>query len=113
MECSRVVAQSYGNTLLAQYSLARAFQGLERWDEALAEFAPLADSADNYLRVGAAIEMSVIYGKKKDFAGEARTLNQHAYLFDPKMQPPEDLAVSFNNRCHAYMELLGEACRKL
>ena len=112
MECTRVVAQSYGNTLLAHYSLARAFQGLGRWDEALAEFAPVADSADNYLRVGAAIEMSVIYGKKKDFAGEARTLNEHAYLFDPKMQPPEDLAVSFNNRCHAYMEL-GELQKAL
>jgi hypothetical protein len=111
-ECSRVVTQSYGNTLLAHYSLARAYEGLERWDEALAEFAPLADSADNYLRVGAAIEMSVIYGKKKDFAGEARILNQHAYLFDPNMQPPEDLAVSFNNRCHAYMEL-GELQKAL
>jgi tetratricopeptide (TPR) repeat protein len=111
-ECSRVVAQSYGNTPLAHYSLARAYQGLGHWDEALAEFAPLAESADNYLRVGAAIEMSVIYGIKKDFAGEARSLNQHAYLFDPKMQPAEDLAVSFNNRCHAYMEL-GELQKAL
>ncbi len=104
-ECARVIQQSYGNTLLSHYSLARAFEGLEQWDPALSEFALVADSADNYLRVGAAIEMSLIYGsKKKDFAGELASLNQHAYLFDAQMQPPEDLAISFNNRCYAYME---------
>jgi len=81
-------------------------RGLGAMDPALSEFALVADSADNYLRVGAAIEMSLIYGsKKRDFAGELVSLNRHAYLFDAQMQPPVDLAISFNNRCHAYMEL--------
>ena len=105
-ECTRVLRQSYGKTLLAHFSLARAYEGVEQWDAALAEYALVADSADNYLRVGAAIEMSLLYGSKKnDPAAELASLNQHAYLFDARMQPPDDLAISFNNRCHAYMQL--------
>jgi tetratricopeptide (TPR) repeat protein len=105
-ECHRVLQQSYGNTLLSHYSLARAYEGLEQWDAALAEYTIVADSADNYLRVGAATEISLIYGSKKhDAAAELASLNQHPYLFDAKMQPPVDLAASFNNRCYAYMQL--------
>jgi tetratricopeptide (TPR) repeat protein len=112
-ECQRVLQQSNGNTLLSHYSLARAYEGLEQWDAALAEFNIVADSADNYLRVGAATEMSLIYGSKKhDPAAELTSLNEHPYLFDDRMQPPVDLAVSFNNRCYAYMQL-GELERAL
>jgi hypothetical protein len=31
--------------------------------------------------------------------------NGHAYLFDEKEQKKEDLAISYNNRCYAHMQL--------
>ena len=56
--------------------------------------------------------MSYILGQKNDFAGELASLNQHAYLFDEALQPPGDLAVSYNNRCFAHMKL-GELQKAL
>lgn len=103
-ECTRVI-QANNNYLDPQYFLGRSYEGLEQWDTALAVYEPVASSADNSFRVGAAIWMSVDYGKKHDFAGELKSLNEHGYLFDTHMQESDDLAAAFNNRCHALMEL--------
>jgi hypothetical protein len=32
-------------------------------------------------------------------------MNSHPYLFDAALQSQDDLAVAFNNRCYAYMQL--------
>ena len=103
-ECSRVI-QANNNYVDPQYFLGRAYEILQQWDNALVVFEPVALSADNWRRVGAAISMSVEYGKKKDYAGELKSLNEHGYLFDTPMQAADDLAAAYNNRCHALMEL--------
>lgn len=72
---------------------------------ALAEYGIVTDSANNFFRGEAAIEMSVIHGVKRDFSGELASLDSHPYLFDASLQAPDDLAVSYNNRCYAYMKL--------
>jgi membrane associated rhomboid family serine protease/tetratricopeptide (TPR) repeat protein len=103
-ECTRVIDNN-GNYLQSHYWRARAYEGLEKWDSAMADLGPIADSSDNWFRVGAAIELSVVYGKKNDAAGQLASMQSHPYLFDPDLQPPDDLAVAYNNRCYAYMQL--------
>jgi tetratricopeptide (TPR) repeat protein len=103
-ECTRML-EANNHYLDLQYFLGRTYEGLQQWDTALAVYEPVALSADNSFRVGAAIWMSVDYGKKNDFAGELKSLNEHGYLFDTYMQQPDDLAAAYNNRCHALMQL--------
>ena len=103
-ECSDLIDGS-GNYFQTHYWRAKAYEGLGQWDASLADFAPLADGANNWLRVGAALDMSYELGQKQDFAGELAELNSHGYLFDEKLQSADDLAVSYNNRCFAYMKL--------
>lgn len=103
-ECTRVLEEK-GNYMEAHYTRARSYEAMHAWDAALADFAPIAAGANNWYRVGAAVDMSYIYGEKHDFAGQLASMNQHAYLFDAALQAPDDLAVAFNNRCYAYMQL--------
>jgi tetratricopeptide (TPR) repeat protein len=103
-ECTRVL-ETNNHYLDPQEFLARSYEGLQQWDTALAIHEPVALSADNSFRVGAAIGMSVDYGHKNDFAGELKSLNEHAFVFNTRMQEADDLAVVYNNRCHALMEL--------
>jgi tetratricopeptide (TPR) repeat protein len=110
-ECTGLIDGS-DNYLQSHYWRAKAYEGLRQWDASLADFGPVADSANNWFRVGAALDMSYIYGQKSDFAGELASMNAHPYLFDAALQPPEDLAVSYNNRCFAYMKL-GELQKAL
>lgn len=102
-ECTRV-QQANNNFDAVQFYLGRSYGGLQQWDTALSVLGPVALGADNY-RVSAAVWMSVAYGNKRDFAGELKSLNEHGYIFDTRNQERDDLAVAFNNRCHALMEL--------
>jgi hypothetical protein len=56
--------------------------------------------------------MSFDYGQKADYAGQLASMNAHAFLFDSEIQPAEDLAPAYNNRCFAYMKL-GELQKAL
>jgi hypothetical protein len=103
-ECTSLI-ENNGNYIQTHYWLAKAYEGLEQWDASLAQFGPIADSSYNWLRVGAALDMSYILGTKHDFTGELASLNGHPYLFDASLQSRADLAVSYNNRCFAYMKL--------
>jgi hypothetical protein len=103
-ECTRLI-DGNGNFLQSHYWRALSYEQLHDWDAALADFGPIADGSNNWFRVGAAIEMSVIYGARHDFAGQLASMNSHPYLFDPALQSQDDLAVAFNNRCYAYMQL--------
>jgi hypothetical protein len=102
-ECTRV-QQANNNFDAVQYYLGRSYEGLGQWDTALSVLAPVALGADDY-RHSAAVQMSIDYGKKNDFAGELKSLNEHDFLFDTRNQDSDDLAVAFNNRCHAFMQL--------
>jgi tetratricopeptide (TPR) repeat protein len=102
--CTRLI-DGNGNYVGAHFWRAEAYEQMHDWNAALTDLAPIADGAGNWFRVGAAIDMSVIYGDMHDPAGQLRSMNQHPYLFDPALQSPDDLAVAFNNRCYAYMQL--------
>lgn len=103
-ECKSLI-EGGGNYLQTHYWLAKAYEGMGQWDASIAEFTPAAESADNWFRVGAALDMSYDYGQKGDFAGQVAEMNHYSFLFDARMQPPHDLAVAYNNRCYALMQL--------
>lgn len=103
-ECSSLIERN-GNYMQTHYWRAKAFERLGRWDESIDDFSPAADSADNWFRVGAALDMSYDFGQKGDYAGQLASMNQYPYLFDSTLQPPHDLAVAYNNRCFARMKL--------
>jgi len=103
-ECT-LVLNTYGDSLSAHYYRARANEALQNWDASLAEFEPIAEGEGNFIRVGAAIDMAHINALRGKYAEELRILDKYSYLFDESMQPPEDLAVSYNNRCFAFMKL--------
>jgi tetratricopeptide (TPR) repeat protein len=102
--CNTLI-EGHGNYLESHYWRGKAYEGLGQWDASIADFSPVAESANNWFRVGAALDMSYDYGQKGDFAGQLASMNQHPYLFDDRIQPPHDLAVSYNNRCFALMQL--------
>jgi hypothetical protein len=56
--------------------------------------------------------MDHIHALRGDYAGSLAVLNKYTYFFDESMQPADDLAMSFNNRCFAYMKL-GQLQRAL
>jgi tetratricopeptide (TPR) repeat protein len=103
-ECTRLI-EGNGNYIQTHYWRAKAYENLDELDEALADYGPIADKGNSWFGVGAAIAMSVIYGKKNDFAGQLASMNKHSYVFDPATQTSDDLAVAYNNRCFAYMKL--------
>jgi tetratricopeptide (TPR) repeat protein len=103
-ECTALI-ESNGNYMQSHYWRGKAYEGLGQWDASIGDFSPVADSADNWFRVGAALDMSYDFGQKGDFAGQLASMNRYPYLFDPALQPPHDLAVAYNNRCFAYMKL--------
>jgi tetratricopeptide (TPR) repeat protein len=103
-ECTSLI-ESNGNYIQTHYWRAKAYEGLHQWDASIADFSPVADSANNWFRVGAALDMSFDFGQKGDYAGQLASMNSYQYLFDERLQPPHDLAVAYNNRCFAYMKL--------
>jgi tetratricopeptide (TPR) repeat protein len=103
-ECTALI-EGNGNYMQTHYWRGKAYEGLGQWDASIEDFTPVADSADNWFRVGAALDMSYDFGQKGDFAGQLASMNRYPYLFDPGLQPPHDLAVAYNNRCFAYMKL--------
>jgi tetratricopeptide (TPR) repeat protein len=102
--CTALI-EANGNYMQTHYWRAKAYEGLGQWDASIQDFTPVAESADNWFRVGAALDMSYDYGQKGDFGGQLASMNRYPYLFDEKMQPPHDLAVAYNNRCFALMKL--------
>jgi tetratricopeptide (TPR) repeat protein len=103
-ECTNLI-DGTGNYLITHYWRAKAYEGLKQWDAALADFSPVADGSENWYRVGAALDMSHVLAQKHDYAGVLASLNGHPWLYDASLQSPDDLAVSYNNRCFAYMKL--------
>ena len=107
--CTEAIART--GSVPAHYWRGVVRQTLGRMDEAVADYTVVADSDDG-LRSLAAIAISYIYASRKDLQRSLSALDKYAYLFDAQTQRPEDLAVSYNNRCYDYMEL-GELKRAL
>ncbi len=97
--------------IAARYWRGAAFHELKRYDEAASDMTVVAESADTW-RVSAAIELSMIYFDRKDNKGALDVLNKYRYLYDSKVAQAQSMAIAFNNRCYAYMEL-GELQKAL
>ncbi len=94
-----------GDDMQTRFWRAKSYRAGGQNDAALKDFSIVADSQNRHFRTSAAIDVSVIYGDRKDMVSMLESLNSHAYLFDEKGQSEEDLAISYNNRCYAHMQL--------
>jgi Domain of unknown function (DUF4034) len=97
----------------ARYTRARSYDGLKNYQAALADFAPIAeDGSENYIRWASVIEMEHINALLGKYAVELEIFEKYPFVFDASLQPPDDLAIAYNNRCFAYMKL-GELNKAL
>lgn len=101
--CSRSM-DDLKDVLPAHYWRGVAYRDKGDADAALRDFTIVADSRSNF-RTSAAIYMSMIYFGRGDAKGALNVLNGYGYLYDPDVSGRQDVAVSYNNRCYAYMQL--------
>jgi tetratricopeptide (TPR) repeat protein len=71
----------------------------------LRDFGVVAESQNDDLRSAAAIDLSMIYFGRNDNKSALDVLNRYKYLYDPQSSGKQNVAVSYNNRCYAYMQL--------
>ncbi|WP_235777040.1 tetratricopeptide repeat protein [Rhizobium mesoamericanum] len=102
-ECAEL-ASDQENGMSARYWRGSAFRELHDDDNAIKEFSAVAAS-ENSWRASAAIGLSMIYFGRNDNPSALNVLNKYDYLYDLKLTDRGDVAVAFNNRCYAYMEL--------
>jgi tetratricopeptide (TPR) repeat protein len=88
----------------ARYWRGMAYRDAGNMDAALNDFAGVADS-EGYFSASAAIMMSTILFDRNDNQGALDILNKYAFLYDPYRTSRSDVAVAYNNRCYAYMQL--------
>jgi tetratricopeptide (TPR) repeat protein len=108
--CTRAIEDGTGN-MQARYWRGAVYRDLGKMDAALRDFTVVADSQDN-LRTSAAIDMSMVHFNRNDVQSALNVLNKYTYLYDLKTDTKADIAVSYNNRCYAYMQL-GELTKAL
>jgi tetratricopeptide (TPR) repeat protein len=108
--CDQAVAHQPGN-LYAHYWRGYVLRDMGRADDALRDLTLVADS-DSAFRSGAVIDMSMIHFNRNDNQAALDLLNKYTYLYDPAKTSRSSVAVGFNNRCYAYMEL-GELRKAL
>jgi tetratricopeptide (TPR) repeat protein len=101
--CGRIIKDDPGN-MTTRYWRGMAYFKVTRLDDAIADMTVVADSNDD-LRASAAIAMSVLYTDRGDVKGSLDVLNKYPYLYNPDTSSRSDVAVSYNNRCYAYMQL--------
>jgi tetratricopeptide (TPR) repeat protein len=101
--CAKAMGDSPG-VLQAHYWRGVAYRDKGDADAALRDLTIVADS-ENDLRTSAAIDISMIYFGRGDNRSALNVLNDHKYLYDPDTSSRQDIAVSYNNRCYAYMQL--------
>ncbi|NEJ86273.1 hypothetical protein GR223_09990 [Rhizobium leguminosarum] len=109
-ECSRMIADPM-STIEARYWRGLVYQAMKDDEKAIKDLTEVANSQEDR-RAGAAIELSMIYFNRKDNKGALDVLNRYPYLYDTDVTAKDDVAVSYNNRCYAYMEL-GELQKAL
>ncbi|HLW90388.1 MAG TPA: tetratricopeptide repeat protein, partial [Roseiarcus sp.] len=107
--CARAVEET--GSLRARYWRGRTLREMGNPDAALPDFIAVADSED-YYRSYAAIEVSMIYFNRHNDQSALDALNKYAYLYDVEATGKSDVAVAYNNRCYAYMQL-GELKKAL
>ena len=88
----------------ARFWRARAYEAVQKPDLALPDYQRVAASGSRF-RSAAAIDISVIYGRKNDMPAMLKALDSYHYLYDPATEDREDIAIAYNNRCYARMHL--------
>jgi tetratricopeptide (TPR) repeat protein len=108
--CNKAIEDQRDN-LQARYWRGVAYRDSGQIDAALSDLAAVSGSESNF-RASAAIRMSMIYFNRKDDKGALDVLNKYTYLYNPNTTSRDDVAVAYNNRCYAYMQL-GELRKAL
>jgi tetratricopeptide (TPR) repeat protein len=108
--CSKAIEDQRDN-LQARFLRGVAYQNSGRIDAALSDLAIVAGSESNF-RASAAITMSMIFFNRNNDKDALDVLNKYTYLYDPITTSKDDVAVAYNNRCYAYMQL-GEMRKAL
>jgi tetratricopeptide (TPR) repeat protein len=90
--------------LQAHYWRGLSYRSLGDQQAALRDLHIVAGSGSSY-RSYAAIDMSMLYFNRNDNKAALTVLNQYTYLYNPNVTASEDVAVAYNNRCYAYMQL--------
>ena len=90
--------------LQARYWRGMTYLSLNKTDDGLQDFTVVANSEDDR-RTQAAIQMSVIYDNIQEFQRSLDVLNKYTFLYDTNTQSKDNITVSYNNRCYAYMQL--------
>jgi len=88
----------------ARYWRGATYREMGRTDDALKDLIAVADSEGSF-RTSAAIDISMIYFKRDDNRSALEILNKYQYLYDPDLNYRYQIAVAYNNRCYAYMQL--------
>lgn len=109
-ECSQITADPQ-SAVEARYWRGLVYQAMKNDEKAIEDLTEVANSQDDR-RAQAAIELSMIYFNRKDNKGALDLLNRYPYLYDTRVTAKDNVAVSYNNRCYAYMEL-GELQKAL
>lgn len=94
----------YGSHMESYFWRGMVYKALGRPDDELNDMTIVA-AQDSPVRASAAIEISVIYGNRGDPAGMLKIFDKYAFLFDERGQEKSNLAVAFNNRCYARMQV--------
>lgn len=88
----------------AVYWRGKAYDQLGQPDLALADLTRSADQ-EGYFSAYAAIAMTMIYFKRNDDPDALKVLNKYQFLYDPNRTSKSEVAVAYNNRCYAHMQL--------
>jgi tetratricopeptide (TPR) repeat protein len=109
--CTKAI-EDQPSDMTSRYWRGVIYRGLSRIDEALRDLTDVAGSEFN-VRTSAVLDISMIYFKRKDVRTALHVLNKYEFIYDPNMSSKADVAVSYNNRCYAYMQLgdLNEALK--
>lgn len=103
VESCTAVIQANGS-LYAYYWRGKTYEALKDYDLAIADFTRVADSESGY-RAGGVINASYLMGLQHKIKEQLDFMNAYPWAFDAAMTSKDDLAITFNNRCYAKMEL--------
>jgi tetratricopeptide (TPR) repeat protein len=103
-ECTQLL-DTYRGGVRARLYRAWAYQDLKNYDAAIADYEPIADDAsDSGIRTGAVIDIEHITALSGQYAAALDVFQKHPFVFDTRVQTPENLAIVYNNRCFLYMK---------
>ncbi|HVY19413.1 MAG TPA: hypothetical protein VHA70_04940 [Bauldia sp.] len=108
--CTKAIDEGAGG-MAARYWRGAAYRDQGDPEAAVKDWAIVAGSESDY-RATAAIDTSMIYFGRNDNRTALDVLNRYDYLYDPERTEKSNVAVGYNNRCYAYMQL-GELRKAL